>query len=52
MLTPKEISELESLMRSLGIDLPEEIEPEVAGVAVVRFCLAKTLRKHQLVTIK
>ena len=52
MLTDKEISELESLMRSLGIDLPEEIQPEVAGIAVVRFCLAKALREHQLSTIK
>ncbi len=52
MLTDKEISEFESLMRSLGIDLPEEIQPEVAGIAVVRFCLAKALREHQLSTIK
>ena len=52
MLTDKEISEFESLMRSLGIDLPEEIQSEIAGIAAVRFCLAKALREHQLSTTK
>ena len=51
MLTHKELSELESLLQSLNIDLPEGIETEVAAVAVLRFCLSKALReKHQLST--
>lgn len=48
MLTHKELSELESLLRSLGIDLPQGLEAEEAGIAIMRFCLAKALRKHQL----
>ena len=48
MLTFEELSELESLLQSLGIDLPESLELEVAGVAIMRFCLAKALREHQL----
>ena len=50
MLNDKELSELESLLRSLGIDLPESLELEVAGIAIMRFCLAKALRRHQLST--
>lgn len=52
MLTHKELSELQSLLQSLGIDLPESLELEVAGVAILRFCLSKTLREHQLSTTK
>ena len=52
MLNDKELSELESLLQSLGIDLPESLELEVAGVAIIRFCLAKALRKHQLLIRK
>ena len=52
MLNDKELSELESLLQSLGIDLPESLELEVAGVAIIRFCLAKALREHQLSTTK
>ena len=48
MLNDKELSELESLLQSLGIDLPKSLELEVAGVAIIRFCLAKALREHQL----
>lgn len=51
MLTDKELGELEAKLQSLGIDLPEELELEVAGIAVLRFCLAKALRRHQLSTI-
>lgn len=48
MLTDEELGELKANLRSLGINLPEELELEVAGIAVLRFCLAKTLREHQL----
>ena len=52
MLTDKELGELKANLQSLKIDLPESLEPEVAGIAVLRFCLAKALRKHQLSTTK
>ena len=52
VLTHKELSELESLLRSLGIDLPQGLEAEEAGIAILRFSLAKALRKHQLTVIK
>ena len=52
MLTGKELEELKANLQSLGIDLPEGLELEVAGVAIMRFCLAKTLREHQLSTTK
>ena len=50
MLTHKELGELESLLQSLNIDLPEEFELEQSGIAILRFCLAKALRGHQLST--
>lgn len=52
MLTDEELGELKANLQSLGIDLPEGLELEVAGIAVLQFCLAKTLREHQLLTIK
>lgn len=52
MLTNRELGELKANLQSLGIDLPESLELEVAGIAVLQFCLAKTLREHQLLTIK
>ncbi len=52
MLTDKELSELRVNLQSLGINLPEGLELGVAGIAVLRFCLAKALRKHQLLTTK
>lgn len=51
MLTNKELGELKANLQSLGINLPEGLEPEVCGIAILRFCLAKALRKHQLLTI-
>ena len=51
MLTNKELGELIANLQSLGINLPEGLEPEVCGIAILRFCLAKALRKHQLLTI-
>ena len=48
MLTKKELGELKANLQSLGIDLPKELELEVAGIAILRFCLAKTLRERQL----
>lgn len=48
MLTEAELNQLEKHLRSLNIDLPQGLEVEEAGVAIVRFCLSKTLRKHQL----
>ncbi len=52
MLTDKELGELKANLQSLGIDLPEELELEVAGIAILRFCLAKALRKHQILRSK
>lgn len=52
MLTSKELEELKANLQSLDIDLPEGLELEVAGIAVLRFCLAKTLRERQLLTTK
>ena len=45
MLTEKELARLSQLLQSLDIDLPKGIELEVAGIAILRFCLAKTLRE-------
>ena len=52
MLTDKECSGLDSLLQSLGINLPEGLELEEAGISIVLFYLAKALRERQLPTIK
>lgn len=52
MLTNNELGELTANLQSLGIELPEGLEPEICGIAILRFCLAKALREHQLSTIK
>ena len=44
MLTESEIKELEKHLQSLKIDLPQGLEIEEAGIAIVRFCLCKALR--------
>ena len=46
MLSKEELSQLKTILQSLSIDLPQEIELEVAGIAILRFCLAKSLREH------
>lgn len=48
MLTAEELRQLSTHLQSLDIDLPQDLELEVAGIAIVRFCLAKDLRKHKL----
>lgn len=52
MLTSEELSELEALLRSLSIDLSQGLGAEEAGIAILRFSLAKALREQQLSTTK
>ena len=52
MLTEAESNQLEKHLRSLNIDLPQGLEVEEAGIAILRFCLSKALRKHELLTNK
>lgn len=48
MLTEVELNQLEKHLRSLNIDLSQGLEVEEAGIAIMRFCLSKALRKHEL----
>ena len=44
MLTEPELRQLEKHLQSLKIDLPQGLELEEAGIAIMRFCLSKALR--------
>ena len=44
MLTEPELRQLKKHLQSLKIDLPQGLELEEAGIAIVRFCLSKALR--------
>ncbi len=44
MLTESELNQLKKHLQSLNIDLPQGLEVEEAGIAIMRFCLSKALR--------
>ena len=52
MLTESELNQLKKHLQSLNIDLPQGLEVEEAGIAIMRFCLSKALRKHELLINK
>ena len=48
MLLEAELLDLEKRLKSLGYSIPENIEIEQCGVAILRFCLSKALRTKEL----
>ena len=52
MLTESELNQLKKHLRSLNIDLPQGLEVEEAGIAIMRFCLSKALRMQAITNNK
>ena len=51
MLTESELNQLKKHLQSLNIDLPQGLEVEEAGIAIMQFCLSKALRMQAISTI-
>lgn len=50
MLTESETNQLEKHLQSLKKELPQGMEVEEAGIAIMRFCLSKALRMRATTT--
>ena len=48
MLTKSETNQLKKHLQSLNINLPQGLEMEEAGIAIMRFCLSKALRMRAI----
>ena len=50
MLTESELNQLKKHLQSLKKELPQGMEVEEAGIAIMRFCLSKALRMQAIST--